>query len=77
MFKHFIGEKFNKNENNTSSSFFDLFDASVMEKQQNKPQLNMEIIMKNSRIINKKGKTFKERFKDLIGSSNNNCNKLK
>lgn len=48
-----------------------LFDARLLEKSENKTNVddNIEIIMKNSKIINKKGKTFKDRFKEFIHSN--------
>lgn len=59
----------------TESKFYDLFDSRVLksEKDSNTTQHNMEMIMKNCRVINKK-KTFKARFKDFISSSSSSSN---
>lgn len=85
MFRHFIHERYNKRQNvdetaTPNSTFYDIFDARVLEKSQMKSkstQQNMENIMKNCRIINGKAKTFKERFRNFLSSnsssSNNSC----
>lgn len=81
MFRHFIHEKYNNrnDEDATSnnSTFYDLFDARVLEKSQMKSkstQQNMENIMKNCRIINGKAKTFKERFRNFLSSNSSSSN---
>lgn len=76
MFRQFILEKYALNFNqNNSINFYDLFDARVLEKSENRTttttQQNMETIMKNCRIINKKAKTFKDRFRDFLSNNNN------
>lgn len=75
MFRQFILEKYALNYNpNSSINFYDLFDARVLEKSENRTtestQQNMETIMKNCKIINKKAKTFKDRFKDFLSNNN-------
>lgn len=75
MFKEFLRKKADsdrqREEGTTSSTFYDLFNAKVLEKsatisaqQQRK---NVERLMKNSRQINKK-RNFKDRIKDFFGS---------
>lgn len=77
MFRHFVYQKFGHDneviETMVESKFYDLFDSRVLksENESNATQQNMEMIMKNCRVINKKAKTFKDRFKDFISSSNN------
>lgn len=82
MFRHFIHQKFTQNDHQNSeanvpswmadSNFYDLFDSRILknEHESTSTQQNMEIIMKNCKVINKKGKTFKDRFKDFISSNN-------
>lgn len=77
MFRQFIHDKYSKNNSDEHSHFYDLFDARIFQKDQSKAQSqqqNMEMLVKNSRIINKKGTTFKERFKDLFGIGSGNGN---
>lgn len=84
MFRHFVYQKF-KNEceagetevdTTTESKFYDLFDSRILksEHESSSTQQNMEMIMKNCRVINKKAKTFKDRFKDFIGSNHSHHN---
>jgi hypothetical protein len=60
------------NNNNQNHKFYTLFDSKLIEKSENKTKTthtyanNMELIMKNCRILNKKTKSFKDRFKDLF-----------
>lgn len=81
MFRHFVHQKYTKHENSgtdrmpswiADSNFYDLFDSRIWknENESNSTQQNMEMIMKNCKVINKKGKTFKDRFKDFISSNN-------
>lgn len=75
MFRHFMNTKYSTDvsydECNYDSSHYALFDARLLEKSENKTNVddNIEIIMKNSKIINKKAKTFKDRFKEFIHSN--------
>lgn len=58
------------------TKFYDLFDSRILKSENESSastQQNMEIIMKNCKVINKKAKTFKDRFKEFI-SNNNNSN---
>lgn len=81
MFRHFVHQKFATNDNNNAlntswmgeSKFYDLFDSRILksENESSSTQQNMEIIMKNCKVINKKAKTFKDRFKDFISSNSN------
>lgn len=78
MFRHFINSKYPPNnctkqndlESLNDSNYYDLFDARLLERSENKSKSteNMDVIMKNCRIINKKAKTFKDRFKVFISS---------
>lgn len=85
MFRHFVQQKFSEpdpiNGPNTASwmaesNFYDLFDSRILKNENESTamqQKNMEMIMKNCKVINKtKTKTFKDRFKDFISSSSNN-----
>lgn len=58
------------------TKFYDLFDSRIMksenESTSSSTQQNMELIMKNCKVINKKAKTFKDRFKEFIGNNNSN-----
>lgn len=79
MFRYFVHQKFTQNADGTNASsseskFYDLFDLRILksENESSSTQQNMEIIMKNCKVINKKAKTFKDRFKDFISSNNNN-----
>lgn len=53
------------------ANHYALFDARLLEKSENKTKVddNIETIMKNSKIINKKAKTFKDRLKEFIHSN--------
>lgn len=77
MFRHFISNKFPASHDQQSTllsrqdpTLYDLFDARLLEKSENKtkPTQNMENIMKNCRLINKKARTFKERFKVFMNN---------
>lgn len=48
--------------------YYELFDAKLLEKAENKNKTDQSIenIMKNCKLINKKAKTFKERFKQFF-----------
>lgn len=80
MFRHFVNQKFTQHENanafstswTADSNFYDLFDSRILksENESSSSQQNMEMIMKNCKVINKKAKTFKDRFKDFISSNN-------
>ncbi|XP_031632575.1 uncharacterized protein LOC116346580 [Contarinia nasturtii] len=87
MFRHFVHQKFTQKDMVASaglsvttvewmgaSKFYDLFDSRIMknENESHSTQQNMEMIMKNCKVINKKGKTFKDRFRDFISSSSSN-----
>lgn len=50
------------------ANYYDLFDAKLLEKAENKSKTDQSIenIMKNCKLINKKTKTFKERFKHFF-----------
>lgn len=85
MFRHFVHQKFADpdpaNAANTASwmaesNFYDLFDSRLLknENQSSSTQQNMEMIMKNCKVINKKTKTFKDRFKDFISSNSSSNN---
>lgn len=85
MFRHFVHQKFSEPDpiaasNTTSwmaeSNFYDLFDSRILknENESSSTQQNMEMIMKNCKVINKKTKTFKDRFKDFISSSSSSSN---
>lgn len=80
MFRHFVSRKFPSRQSSVQlydlasvrdTNFYDLFDARLLEKSENKTKStqNMENIMKNCRIINKKAKTFKDRFKEFLNNS--------
>ena len=60
----------NGNGSLTDDGYYDLFDARSLEKSENKTKTNQNIenLMKNCRIINKKAKTIKERFKDFLNN---------
>lgn len=70
MFRNFINDRFV--ENSSSDDFYKLFDARILEKcndTSNKNTMeNIKAIVANSKIINKKGKTFKEKFKKFFSS---------
>ncbi|KAJ6644036.1 DENN domain-containing protein 2C [Pseudolycoriella hygida] len=72
MFRHFMNTKYLPNASDSyDSNHYALFDARLLEKSENKTRVddNIETIMKNSKIINKKTKTFKDRFKEFIHSN--------
>lgn len=72
MFRHFLNTKYSLDVSECcDSNHYALFDARLLEKSENKTKVddNIEIIMKNSKIINKKAKTFKDRFKEFIHSN--------
>ncbi|KAG4072183.1 hypothetical protein HA402_014412 [Bradysia odoriphaga] len=73
MFRHFMNTKYplDASYDGDDSSHYALFDARLLEKSENKTNVddNIESIMKNSKIINKKTKTFKDRFKEFIHSN--------
>lgn len=57
------------------TKFYDLFDSRILKSENESSastQQNMEIIMKNCKVINRKAKTFKDRFKEFISNNNNN-----
>lgn len=58
------------------SKFYDLFESRILKSKNESTsastQQNMELIMKNCKVINKKAKTFKDRFKEFIGNNNSN-----
>lgn len=78
MFRHFQNNKIFKPDNklvdstllekHTDGNFYAVFDAKLRERAQNnsKTDQNIENIVKNCKLINKKGKTFKERFKHFF-----------
>lgn len=70
MFRHFYNARYEDrtSEDVECDNFYILFDARVMEKSENsvKTSQNIETIVKNSKIINKKGKTFRDRFKHFL-----------
>lgn len=77
MFQHFIEHKYHTNRSAShelatmhDENMYDLFDARLLEKSENKTKAtqNMENIMRNCRIINKKTKTFKERLRQLMNN---------
>lgn len=86
MFRHFIHQKFTQKDTSSNvdswmmeTKFYDLFDSRILKSENESSstqQQNMEMIMKNCKVINKKAnKTFKDRFKDFISSnSSNNSN---
>lgn len=58
------------------TKFYDLFDSRILKSEHesassSSTQQNMEMIMKNCKVINKKAKTFKDRFKDFISHTSN------
>lgn len=73
MFRHFIAHKYqaaNDLATSQTANMYDLFDARLLEKSKNKTKStqNMENIMRNCRIINKKAKTFKDRIKEFMNN---------
>lgn len=75
MFKEFLRKKIEhdkqREENAAASSYFDLFNAKVLEKSatisNQQQRKNVELLMKNSRQLNKK-RNFKDRIKDFLSS---------
>lgn len=76
MFKEFLRTKGEhdkqRGEGNTTPSFFDLYNTKVLEKSatlsNQQQRRNVELLMKNSRQLNKR-RNFKDRIKDFLGSS--------
>ena len=77
MFKEFLRKKADydrkKEEGGSISTiFFDLFNTKILEKSETmsnqQQRKNVELLMKNSRQLNKK-RNFKDRIKDFLGSS--------
>lgn len=76
MFKEFLRKKSEhdkqREEGATASNYFDLFNAKVLEKSatisSHQQRKNVELLMKNSRQLNKK-RNFKDRIKDFLSSS--------
>ena len=71
MFKRFVKDRFETEEKSEENEdFYKLFDVQILEKcnegNNKKTMENIEAIVKNSKIINKKGKTFKEKFKKFF-----------
>lgn len=70
MFRNFINDRFV--ENNSGDEFYKLFNARILEKcndtNNKKTMDNIRAIVTNSKIINKKGKTFKEKFKKFFST---------
>lgn len=71
MFRHFQNLKFPIDGVDESTigdaTAYALFDARLLEKSESKKSnQNLEMIMKNCKIINKKAKTFKDRFRDFL-----------
>jgi len=78
MFRHFVHQKFEQNTSDAANEnkFYDLFDSRIL-KSEHEPasaRQNIESIMDNFRVLNKKGKTFKNRFRDFISSSSSSNN---
>lgn len=76
MFKEFLRTKNEhdkqREEGNTAPHFFDLYNTKVLEKSatisNQQQRKNVELLMKNSRQLNKR-KNFKDRIKDFLSSS--------
>lgn len=76
MFKEFLRTKSKhdkqRDDGVTTPDFFDLFNTKVLEKSatlsNQQQRKNVELLMKNSRQINKK-RNFKDRIKDFLSSS--------
>ena len=76
MFKEFLRTKSEhdklREDGVTTPSFFDLFNTKVLEKSatltNQQQRKNVELLMKNSRQINKR-RNFKDRIKDFLSSS--------
>lgn len=79
LFRHFLNNKPQFGGGNVAQervvldeqlgqSYYTLFDAKLLEKAENKSKTDQSIenIMKNCKLINKKAKTFKERFKHFF-----------
>jgi hypothetical protein len=73
---YWVKPKSSRHNNSTNSGgakFYTLFDSKLIEKCESKSKTtnntnasNMELIMKNCQILNKKPKSFKDPFKDLF-----------
>lgn len=83
MFRHFIQKRFPIKENasndddpvaGSDDKFYDLFDSRIYKSDNYSTgtKQGIEAYKKNFRDINKKTRTFKDRFKDFISSSNHN-----
>lgn len=82
MFRHFIQKRFPTKQNasdddpvaGADDKFYDLFDSRISKNDNDLAgtQQGIEAYKKNFRDINKKTRTFKDRFKDFISSSNHN-----
>lgn len=76
MFKEFLRTKSEhdkqRDEGITTQNFFDLYNTKVLEKSatisNHQQRKNVELLMKNSRQLNKR-RNFKDRIKDFLGSS--------
>lgn len=76
MFKEFLRKKIEDDNQRESGiagpSFFDLYNTKVLEKSatitNQQQRKNVELLMKNSRQLNKK-RNFKDRIKDFLGNS--------
>lgn len=57
--------------NNNNDDWYALFNARLLAKSENKAPTNqnLEWIIINSKIVNEKAKTFKDRFKNLLSSN--------
>lgn len=66
MFRHFVNSKYFGMPKPTAveETIYALFENRLLEKIQNKTKTNqnIETILKNCKIINKKGKTFRNKF---------------
>lgn len=82
MFRHFIQKRFPTKQNASSdddpvagsdTKFYDLFDSRIYKSDNEAAgtQQGIEAYTKNFRDINKKTRTFKDRFKDLMKSTSN------
>jgi hypothetical protein len=76
MFKEFLRNKSEhdkqREEGATASNYFDIFNTKVLEKSatisNQQQRKNVELLMKNSRQLNKK-RNFKDRIKDFLSSN--------
>lgn len=71
MFRHFVNTKYVDDATRLDPNFYALFDARLIEKSENKskPNHNIEMIMRNCKIINRKAKTIKDRFKGFLSNN--------